>query len=228
MPDFNISKYLYPYNLPNLSFFKNCFFWGIYCAIILLVLPACSQQKTENSGFTHTNALVNESSPYLLQHAHNPVDWVPWSESALNEAKEQDKLVLVSIGYSSCHWCHVMEKETFENEEIATLMNDNFVNIKVDREERPDVDMVYMTALQLMKGSGGWPLNVVTLPNGKPIYAGTYHTREEWQEVLTQVSDFYRENPEKANDYADMVANGVQEANQIQPKPRQTNYPLIR
>jgi hypothetical protein len=219
MPDLNNSKDIYPLNLLNLSFLKHCFFLGIYFALGFLVSAACSQQKAENDSFPHTNALVNESSPYLLQHAHNPVDWVPWSESALNEAREKDKLVLVSIGYSSCHWCHVMEKETFQNEAIAALMNDNFINIKVDREERPDVDMVYMTALQLMKGSGGWPLNVVTLPNGKPIYAGTYHTREEWQQVLTQVSDFYRENPEKANEYADMVANGVQEANQIQPKP---------
>ena len=221
MPDFNNSKYTNPQNFHHLSLFTNCFFGEMYWVIAFFVLVACGQNNANHDGFAHTNALVNESSPYLLQHAHNPVDWLPWSETALKEAKEKDKLVLVSIGYSSCHWCHVMEEETFENEEIASLMNENFVNIKVDREERPDVDMVYMTALQLMKGSGGWPLNVVTLPNGKPIYAGTYHTKEEWRQVLTQVSDFYRENPEKANEYADMVANGVQEANQIQPKSSQ-------
>ncbi|MEX2564676.1 MAG: thioredoxin domain-containing protein, partial [Cyclobacteriaceae bacterium] len=116
------------------------------------------------------------------------------------------------------HWCHVMEEETFEDKGIAEIMNKNFINIKVDREERPDVDMVYMTALQLMQGNGGWPLNVITLPNGKPIYAGTYHTKDEWAQILTQVRDFYRNDPIKANEYADMVAEGIQEVNQIVPK----------
>ncbi|WP_339925698.1 thioredoxin domain-containing protein [uncultured Cyclobacterium sp.] len=197
----------------------------ILCILFFLGLSACSQRHQENESHAFTNALVNESSPYLLQHAHNPVDWIPWSEKALSNAKEQDKLVIISIGYSSCHWCHVMEEESFENKEIASFMNDNFINIKVDREERPDVDMVYMTALQLMKGSGGWPLNVVTLPNGKPLYAGTYHTKEEWQEVLKQVRDFYRDNPVKANEYADKVAIGVQEANQIQATQNQDEIP---
>jgi len=199
-----------------MSIAKFCSFLRILGILLFLGFSACSQPKADNVRYAHTNALVNESSPYLLQHAHNPVDWVPWSEKALSKAKESNKLVLVSIGYSSCHWCHVMEEETFEDEEIAAFMNNNFINIKVDREERPDVDMVYMTSLQLMKGSGGWPLNVVTLPNGKPLYAGTYHTKEEWLQVLTQVRDFYLDNPDKANEYANRVANGVQEANQIQ------------
>ena len=126
----------------------------------------------------HTNALIGETSPYLLQHAHNPVNWVSWSEEAFERAKSENKLVLVSIGYSACHWCHVMEHESFENEEVAALMNQFFVCIKVDREERPDVDQVYMTAVQLMTQRGGWPLNCFTLPDGRPIYGGTYFQRQ--------------------------------------------------
>ncbi|WP_240938682.1 thioredoxin domain-containing protein [Arenibacter sp. 6A1] len=164
-----------------------------------------------------TNDLVHETSPYLLQHAHNPVNWKPWSSEALAKAKKEDKLVLVSVGYSSCHWCHVMEEETFADEEVAKLMNENFINIKVDREERPDVDHVYMTALQLIKGNGGWPLNVITLPNGKPIYGGTYHTKEQWMKVLAEVSKLYKEDPKKANEYADMVAQGIEDVNIIEP-----------
>ena len=114
------------------------------------------------------NRLANETSPYLLQHAHNPVDWYPWGEEALRKAREENKPILVSIGYSACHWCHVMERESFEKEQIATIMNDNYVCIKVDREERPDVDAVYMDALQAMGTRGGWPLNVFLLPDAKP------------------------------------------------------------
>lgn len=184
----------------------------------LLTISSCKESSRNTSEeHQYTNALINETSPYLLQHAHNPVDWRPWSQAALNEAKETNKLVLVSIGYSSCHWCHVMEEETFENDSIATLMNENFINIKVDREERPDVDQVYMTAVQLMQGNGGWPLNVITLPNGKPLYGGTYHTTEQWAKVLTEISKLYNEDPEKAEKYSDMVAEGIQEVNLISP-----------
>ncbi len=164
-----------------------------------------------------TNALADETSPYLLQHAHNPVNWRPWSQEALKDAGKEKKLVLVSIGYSSCHWCHVMEEETFEDEAVAKIMNENFINIKVDREERPDVDQVYMTALQLISGNGGWPLNVITLPNGKPLYGGTYHTREQWTKVLTKISDLYNNDPKKAAEYSDMVAAGISDANIIEP-----------
>lgn len=173
------------------------------------------KQKTIEHGFT--NDLVHETSPYLLQHANNPVNWKPWSERYFEEAKALNKLLLVSIGYSSCHWCHVMNEETFEDSEIAHIMNDTFINIKVDREERPDVDQVYMTALQLIKGNGGWPLNAIILPNGKPLYVGTYHTKEQWKRVLIEVSTFYSENPEKAYEYGEMVAAGIQEANIVQP-----------
>ncbi|MEX2513269.1 MAG: thioredoxin domain-containing protein [Cyclobacteriaceae bacterium] len=196
----------------------NLYTRSILLSLFFLGFTACDQSKRKQADFEFTNALIHESSPYLLQHAHNPVDWKAWSQEALEEAKSENKLVLVSIGYSSCHWCHVMEEETFEDKEIAEIMNKNFINIKVDREERPDVDMVYMTALQLMKGNGGWPLNVITLPNGKPIYGGTYHTKDEWAQILTQVRDFYRNDPVKANEYADMVAEGIQEVNQIVPK----------
>ena len=133
------------------------------------------------------------------------------------EAERENKLVLVSIGYSSCHWCHVMEKETFEDEEVAKMMNENFVNIKVDREERPDVDQVYMTALRLLKDDVGWPLNVITLPNGKPLYGGTYHTKKQWSEVLENISSLYKKDRKKANEYADMLAQGIQEVYEIEP-----------
>lgn len=183
-----------------------------------IVLFSCKDEgKRQDSEHKFTNALIDETSPYLLQHAHNPVDWRPWSQEALDEAKNENKLVLISIGYSSCHWCHVMEEETFEDEEVAKMMNENFISIKVDREERPDVDQVYMTALQLLQGNGGWPLNVITLPNGKPLYGGTYHTKTQWNEVLANVSKLYKENPQKANEYADKLAEGIQEVNLIEP-----------
>jgi len=193
--------------------FKSILYTLFFCFLFF----SCQEEKKETAEHKFTNSLIDETSPYLLQHAHNPVNWRSWSNTALEDAKKEDKLVLVSIGYSSCHWCHVMEKESFEDEAVAEIMNKNFINIKVDREERPDVDQVYMTALQLIKGSGGWPLNVITLPNGKPIYGGTYHTKEEWSQVLEKVSSLYKNDPKKANEYADMVAQGIQEANLITP-----------
>ena len=146
-----------------------------------------------------TNHLAKESSPYLLQHAHNPVNWFPWSEDALLKAKEEDKPILLSIGYSACHWCHVMEHESFEETSIAEQMNDNFINIKVDREERPDLDQIYMSAVQLMTGSGGWPLTVFLTPDAKPFYGGTYfppddrYNRPGFRKVLATISEAYRE-----------------------------------
>src|SRR6184192_488271 len=122
----------------------------------------------------HANRLAKEKSPYLLQHAHNPVDWYPWGEEAFEKARREDKPVFLSIGYSSCHWCHVMERESFESEEVAALLNERFVSIKVDREERPDIDDVYMTFVQATTGSGGWPMSVWLTPGLKPFYGGTY------------------------------------------------------
>jgi uncharacterized protein len=147
----------------------------------------------------HTNKLINETSPYLLQHAHNPVKWYPWGSEALQKAKEEDKVILVSIGYSACHWCHVMERESFEDEQIAALMNEHFINIKVDREERPDIDHVYMDAVQAMSGSGGWPLNVFLTPDAKPFYGGTYFppvnafNRPSWTEILQSIHKAWTE-----------------------------------
>src|SRR5262245_34785820 len=147
----------------------------------------------------HTNKLINETSPYLLQHAHNPVDWNPWGEEALKQARELDKPILLSIGDSACHWCHVMEHESFENEEIAQLMNDNFVNIKVDREERPDLDQIYMNAVQAMTGHGGWPMTVFLTPNAIPFYGGTYFPPQDrynipgFPRVLLSVAQAYQE-----------------------------------
>ena len=151
----------------------------------------------------HTNALINETSPYLLQHAHNPVDWHPWGEAALSKAKADDKPILLSIGYSACHWCHVMEHESFENEEIAKLMNDNFINIKVDREERPDLDQIYMTAVQMMTGHGGWPMTMFLTPEGVPFYGGTYFPPSDrlnmpgFPRVLLSVAEAYRSQREQ-------------------------------
>ena len=130
------------------------------------------------------NRLINSSSPYLKQHAYNPVEWYAWGEEALERAKKEDKPLLISIGYSACHWCHVMEHECFEDEATAALMNAYFICIKVDREERPDIDQLYMLAVQLMSNRGGWPLNVFALPNGRPIYGGTYCPNDKWQKVL--------------------------------------------
>ncbi|MBI4947783.1 MAG: thioredoxin domain-containing protein [Bacteroidetes bacterium] len=162
------------------------------------------------------NRLIHESSPYLLQHAHNPVDWFSWSDEAWTKAKQENKLVLVSIGYSACHWCHVMEHESFENDSLAKIMNKHFVCIKVDREQRPDVDQVYMTAVQLMTGSGGWPLNCFTLPDGRPIFGGTYFPKESWMKTLLTLADVYKDDPEKVLKYAEELTSAVK-SNELVP-----------
>ena len=156
-----------------------------------------------------TNQLIHESSPYLLQHAQNPVHWLPWSKEAFQKAKEENKLVLVSIGYSACHWCHVMEKESFEDNEVAMLMNEHFINIKIDREERPDIDQVYMSAVQLMTGQGGWPLNCFVLPDGRPIYGGTYFPKQKWMQLLNNLIALKTNNPDKVLEYAGELLNGM-------------------
>ncbi len=163
----------------------------------------------------HTNSLIHESSPYLLQHAHNPVDWVPWSEDVFKRAAEENKLVLISVGYSSCHWCHVMEHECFEDEAVAAVMNRHFINVKVDREERPDVDQVYMTAVQLMTQRGGWPLNCFTLPDGRPLYGGTYFPKEQWLHVLGSIRDTWDKDPHRALEYAEKLHEGIQQSELI-------------
>jgi uncharacterized protein YyaL (SSP411 family) len=172
---------------------------------------SCNSNKNNQEYHKFTNDLIDETSPYLLQHAHNPVDWKAWNKEALDKAKEENKLIIISVGYSACHWCHVMEEESFENEAVAKLMNDNFISIKVDREERPDIDQVYMNAVQLMTGKGGWPLNCIALPDGRPIFGGTYFTKEEWTKALTELSQLYRNNPKKASEYADKLVKGIEE-----------------
>lgn len=156
------------------------------------------------------NSLINESSPYLLQHANNPVNWYAWNDATLALAKKENKLILVSIGYSACHWCHVMEHESFENVEVAKIMNEHFINIKVDREERPDVDMVYMGAVQLMTGQGGWPLNCFALPDGRPVYGGTYFPQKQWVNILMNLADLFKNNPNKVFEYAANLTEGLE------------------
>ena len=164
----------------------------------------------------YTNELIHESSLYLLQHAHNPVNWLPWSEKAMLLAKANNKPIILSIGYSACHWCHVMEKESFEDVEVAKLMNEHFVCIKVDREERPDIDHIYMDAVQLMTGSGGWPLNVFLTPDGKPFYGGTYfppiakHNRSSWTTVLLSINNLWREKKETAVLQSERIIQHIQ------------------
>ncbi len=166
-----------------------------------------------------TNQLINETSPYLLQHAHNPVNWFAWGEEALQKAKAEDKVILVSIGYSACHWCHVMEKESFENEGVATIMNEHFINIKIDREERPDLDHIYMDAVQAISGSGGWPLNVFLTPDAKPFYGGTYFppvkafNRSSWSEVLIAINKSWQEKRNEIEAQAENLTAHLQQSN---------------
>lgn len=181
----------------------------LFLSIILLILSCKSQNSETVDTHQYTNDLINETSPYLLQHAHNPVNWKPWNPNTLNEAKAEKKLMLISVGYAACHWCHVMEHESFEDSLVAQVMNDNFINIKVDREERPDVDQVYMNAVQLMTGSGGWPLNVVALPDGRPVWGGTYFQKAQWLSALEQISKIYTETPEKLFEYAEKLEQGI-------------------
>jgi uncharacterized protein YyaL (SSP411 family) len=163
------------------------------------------------------NKLIHASSPYLLQHAHNPVNWYEWGEEALELARRENKLILVSIGYSACHWCHVMERESFELQEVADVMNAHYVCIKVDREERPDIDQIYMLAIQLMTGAGGWPLNCICLPDQRPIYGGTYFRKNDWMNILENVAGLWATDPEKALQYADRLTDGIINAEKIVP-----------
>lgn len=157
----------------------------------------------------HRNSLIHESSPYLLQHAHNPVNWYPWGPEILDKATRDNKLIIISVGYAACHWCHVMEHESFEDEEVAEVMNAHYYSIKVDREERPDIDMVYMSAVQLMTGSGGWPMNIVALPDGRPVWGGTYFKKEDWKRTLIQIAKLYKETPNKLHEYAEKLGEGL-------------------
>jgi uncharacterized protein len=186
-----------------------------FCSILMTQCDAPSEAQSGNHKYT--NKLAGESSPYLLQHAHNPVDWYPWGEEALAKAQKEKKLLIISIGYAACHWCHVMEHESFEDSTVAALMNEHFVSIKVDREERPDVDDVYMTACQMASGRGcGWPLNAFALADGRPVWAGTYFPKNEWMRILKQFADIKANDPDKLTEYATQLTEGIQGSGVIQ------------
>ncbi|MFK8105433.1 MAG: thioredoxin domain-containing protein [Saprospiraceae bacterium] len=187
----------------------------LVCALAIVACKSPNGNAQHEKG-KYSNHLANESSPYLLQHANNPVDWYPWGEAALTKAKNENKLLLISVGYAACHWCHVMEHESFEDTLVSKIMNENFVNIKVDREERPDVDDVYMTACHLASGkSCGWPLNAFALADGRPIFAGTYYPKKDWISVLKQVLKIQKESPEKLLEYAEQLTAGIQQNEQL-------------
>ncbi|MFX1540726.1 MAG: thioredoxin domain-containing protein, partial [Promethearchaeota archaeon] len=162
----------------------------------------------------HVNQLIHEKSPYLLQHAHNPVNWFPWGDKAFAKAKKEDKPIFLSIGYSTCHWCHVMERESFENSRIAKLMNDAFVNIKVDREERPDIDSLYMSVAQMMTGGGGWPLTIIMTPDKRPFFAATYIPPESrfgrigMDELIPEIQRLWKQDRKRL----DTITKNIQES----------------
>nr|WP_298794144.1 thioredoxin domain-containing protein [uncultured Allomuricauda sp.] len=193
---------------------------------VLFSLTQGCTQKTTKVDHKYTNALINETSPYLLQHAHNPVNWEAWSPEVLERAKKEDKPLLISIGYAACHWCHVMEKECFEDEEVAKMMNENFINIKIDREERPDVDQIYMDAIQMMSGNGGWPLNIVALPDGRPFWGATYVPKDNWVKSLDQLINLYKKDKQRIVQVATDLANGINAINLVENKADADTYSL--
>ena len=197
-----------------------------FLSFIATLFFSCNSSKKETLKNSHqyTNPLINETSPYLLQHAHNPVNWKAWNTETLQQAKDEKKLMIISIGYSACHWCHVMEKESFEDSTVATVMNKNFISVKVDREERPDVDQIYINAVQLMTGSAGWPLNVITLPDGRPVWGGTYFTKKAWLNSLEKMQKLYDKNPQSLIDYADKLEEGIKSMDLIEVNTNELNF----
>jgi hypothetical protein len=174
-----------------------------------LLFHSCSGQFTDTKTKIKMNKLKYSSSPYLQQHANNPVNWQEWGEEALKQAKDENKPLIISIGYAACHWCHVMEYESFSDDEVAAFMNENFVCLKVDREERPDVDRIYMDAVQLISGQGGWPLNAFAMPDGKPFFAGTYFNKAKWMDMLSEISNLYQNEHEKVVENANQLTLGL-------------------
>jgi len=191
-------------------FYKKIVFLYVILSLSAISYQAGQKMELAMEGDQYTNRLIHESSPYLLLHAHNPVDWYPWGEEALKHAKDENKLLIISIGYSACHWCHVMEKESFQDTSVARLMNTYFIPIKIDREERPDLDQIYMQAARLITGKSGWPLHVIALPDGRPVYAGTYYPKENWKSLLSKISAMYIENPKELEETAAAVTEGIQ------------------
>lgn len=190
--------------------YQKSFTYYFFVSLMLSIFFSCSSDPKLNQ-----NNLKLETSAYLIQHAKNPIFWQSWDDNLYKNFNSEEKLLVVSIGYSSCHWCHVMEKETFEDQQVANYMNKNFIAIKVDREENPEIDNIYMTATQMMTGGGGWPLNVVCLPDGRPIYGGTYHNKKQWLEVLEKIQKLYKNNKEELFVFAEKIEKGIQEVNRF-------------
>lgn len=176
------------------------------------------------NGSLHTNSLIDETSPYLLQHAHNPVLWYTLRDSVFEKAMVEDKLMVVSIGYSACHWCHVMERECFDDEEVALVMNSHYISVKVDKEERPDVDQQYMSAVRIITGNGGWPLNVICLPNGRPVFGGTYFPKQQWISILEKVNELFRSDRRRLEKMADDLSEGIKSVDIIKEKRQGLDY----
>jgi uncharacterized protein YyaL (SSP411 family) len=214
----------------------------VYKIILLLLLftllpftvRTAERERETMKPNVHTNHLANATSPYLLAHAHNPVDWYQWGDEAFAKAKAEDKPIFLSIGYNACHWCHVMERESFENEEIADLLNKNFVSIKVDREERPDIDQIYMSAVQAMTGSGGWPMSIFMTPDKKPFFAGTYfppeskYGRPGFKEILTQLAEGYRTQHEQIVTSADSIVEHIAQSARVDIPGRAVDKNVIK
>lgn len=206
----------------SLSRFRDCLSAILMACMVFASSYGADEAKPKDGGKKHSNRLAKESSPYLLQHAHNPVDWHPWGPEAFAKAKKEGKLVFLSIGYSSCHWCHVMERESFENEDVAKLLDQGFVCIKVDREERPDIDHIYMTALQVQGQGGGWPLSMFLTADAKPIVGGTYWPREDrevegekvrgFKSIVKLVHDVHKNNPKEIDNLSEKLATGTIDA----------------
>jgi uncharacterized protein YyaL (SSP411 family) len=193
--------------------------------LIVAVFLGCREDKNLGKGNSPKNRLSEANSPYLVQHADNPVDWYEWGPEAMEKAEKEGKPIIISVGYAACHWCHVMEKESFMDPEVAEIMNREFVSIKIDREERPDIDKIYMNAAQLLNGSGGWPLNVVALPNGKPFFAGTYFTTDEWKNILNQIAIAYKDDKARINRIAEDLTEGIRKVNSLDSLvQRNSNY----
>ena len=219
-----VGKYAFGLSKAYFVFLKNIMRL-ILVFIALQILFGCNS-STKHNLETHkfTNDLSKESSPYLLQHAHNPVQWKAWNETTLQQAKKEKKLMIVSIGYAACHWCHVMEHESFEDSTVASVMNKNFIPVKVDREERPDVDQSYINAVQLMTGSAGWPLNVVTLPDGRPVWGGTYFRKKDWINALEQIQEIYKNEPQKLIAYANRLEEGIKSMDLIRLRTETVDF----
>ena len=201
--------------------------WATLGFLILLIssLWSCAQTpRLSNEEQPYTNALIHETSPYLLQHAHNPVNWHAWNAATLEKAEKEQKMLLISVGYAACHWCHVMEHESFEDTTVARIMNEHFICIKIDREERPDVDQVYMTACQLINQRGGWPLNALALPDGRPFYAGTYYTKEQWLKLLNYFVDSYQNNRPKLEATATDITKGIASSGEVAVNTSTNSY----